>query len=521
MVSVDAINNFREGKDEIRDLDNARMLTPLTHNAVDTRIIGGQVSNVDEFPYYVNLTTVSGCGGTLIAPRIVLTAGHCFGRYINATISVGSGAGNPNKQVVKVKDSIRHPGMGDPTMLSYDFRLLLLESPGAEIQEPRAVISPLFEEPSDDTLLTIIGLGKVADGEKPTQLHHAEVPVVNTEDCINMYDVTNGQHDVRPDLMFCAGDIVNGGIDSCNGDSGGPAVYKATVKKHEVVGVTSWGNGCGDAAFPGVYAKVSTAFPWIKAQVCDEWNADADFCDKIPTNDNACNATSLEAGGSILSFTLDHATAEVGEVRPDIGTSNGQDSCHSNNGWCQSEPDGPSIQNSIWYTVIGPHTGCISIETSGGDTQLALWYVNNDSECSNFDTAFTQVAANDDSGIVGGDSGGGPESEYAAALTNIIVKPGIKYYVQLDSWNGQDVSGGKIKAEICGSIECGDSVIPYDLVLDSAIQCCNPKRSVVGPACCGQLGYNPEHQKCCNGQYVTSKTQECIDNKGLRRHHYH
>ena len=39
------------------------------------RIIGGEISDPGEFPYYVDL---DGCGGTLIAPRVVLTACKCF-----------------------------------------------------------------------------------------------------------------------------------------------------------------------------------------------------------------------------------------------------------------------------------------------------------------------------------------------------------------------------------------------------------------------------------------------------------
>ena len=37
----------------------------------DTRIVGGQQSDPGEFPYYVDL---NGCGGSLVAPDVVLTA---------------------------------------------------------------------------------------------------------------------------------------------------------------------------------------------------------------------------------------------------------------------------------------------------------------------------------------------------------------------------------------------------------------------------------------------------------------
>ena len=35
------------------------------------------------------------------------------------------------------------------------------------------------------------------------------------------------------------------------------------------VGVVSWGIGCGNEDFPGVYSRVSSAYVWIRNKVCD------------------------------------------------------------------------------------------------------------------------------------------------------------------------------------------------------------------------------------------------------------
>jgi secreted trypsin-like serine protease len=63
--------------------------------------------------------------------------------------------------------------------------------------------------------------------------------------------------------MFCAGDMENGGVDTCLGDSGGPVIINdgpATL-----VGITSWGvSGCGEPGSPGVYTRVSFFLDWIK-----------------------------------------------------------------------------------------------------------------------------------------------------------------------------------------------------------------------------------------------------------------
>lgn len=61
--------------------------------------------------------------------------------------------------------------------------------------------------------------------------------------------------------MFCAG-YEEGGKDTCQGDSGGPLVCEIDGK-YTVLGATSWGRGCGDAGYPGVYTHIRNLLPWI------------------------------------------------------------------------------------------------------------------------------------------------------------------------------------------------------------------------------------------------------------------
>ena len=57
---------------------------------------------------------------------------------------------------------------------------------------------------------------------------------------------------------------------SSQGDSGGPLVGTNDNGELVQVGVVSWGIGCAEAAFPGVYSRVSEAYDWIQSTVCDK-----------------------------------------------------------------------------------------------------------------------------------------------------------------------------------------------------------------------------------------------------------
>lgn len=57
--------------------------------------------------------------------------------------------------------------------------------------------------------------------------------------------------------MMCSGSPY-GGRDACQGDSGGPLVVDGVL-----IGIVSWGRGCAQLGFPGVYAYVAAVRPWI------------------------------------------------------------------------------------------------------------------------------------------------------------------------------------------------------------------------------------------------------------------
>lgn len=83
------------------------------------------------------------------------------------------------------------------------------------------------------------------------------VPVVSQEKCSENYSIYGLE---ITDTMICAG-FDEGGKSACPGDSGGPMV---TVDTNILVGIVTWGIGCGEPKIPAVYARVSEVRDWIK-----------------------------------------------------------------------------------------------------------------------------------------------------------------------------------------------------------------------------------------------------------------
>ncbi len=54
-------------------------------------------------------------------------------------------------------------------------------------------------------------------------------------------------------------------IDTCQGDSGGPLMMFTSIQQWVLVGITSYGHGCAQAEYSGIYTRVVYYLDWIRS----------------------------------------------------------------------------------------------------------------------------------------------------------------------------------------------------------------------------------------------------------------
>merc|ERR1711907_394271 len=252
----------------------------LKAKVVANRIVGGEQSTEGEFPYYVEVGY--GCGGALIAPQVMLYAAHCTPSLgAGTSVQVGAYKAQSTQYGVtrKCTKVVDHPNYNKRTM-DNDFALCKLNAP-VTLDDDRAILVLNEEDsvPATGEDLIVMGVGALKEGgNSPQFLHNVTVPTISNTKC-NKGAYYGGE---ITDNMLCAG-FDEGKKDSCQGDSGGPIVRRQWdaansrfVDSH--VGVVSWGYGCAAPKKPGVYARTSKGFGWIKETVCDDFGVSATFC---------------------------------------------------------------------------------------------------------------------------------------------------------------------------------------------------------------------------------------------------
>jgi len=287
------------------------------------RIHGGWDSKEDRYSYaQVNLKWREEghqCGGSLIAPDIVLTAGHCYGSFDK--IEIGKYEKNDVTDISEEFESdfeIVHPDYDEDTT-RYDIMLVKLK--GTSTLATPVRVNKEEAIPSNGSMLTVIGVGYNADWDLPDVFQEASVQYQDNDQCDDLVDengiTLNG--DLYPD-MLCAG---YDGRDSCYGDSGSPLVLKGGSEEEDIqIGVVSWGYECA-GTLPGIYSRLGylPIYNFIENYVCLFSDEPPDYmeCDKwtmTPTVTPSKNPTGVPTQSPSATPSIVPTATPTQTIRP-------------------------------------------------------------------------------------------------------------------------------------------------------------------------------------------------------------
>jgi len=267
IVSIQAFT--RPSKSPFFEISNGK-LVPIRNETASGRIVGGYDAEPGDAPWMVSLQwgivrPTHFCGGSIIRPNWVLTAGHCTLAFPDIGISTVV-AGLHDLSEFDGGEQVRHVTLSnmwtheeyDGLYGPHDLGLLVFQTPFTFEGNVNAIALP---EPGEihTGYAVLYGWGSVSSTlypEHPDILQTAVMPIVPIEACRGTWD---GPPDLIHDNHVCAG-LIQGGRGACDLDRGG-----ALTLDGEIVGIVTFATiPCGRPSAPSVHVRVSAYISWIE-----------------------------------------------------------------------------------------------------------------------------------------------------------------------------------------------------------------------------------------------------------------
>ncbi|BES91676.1 Tryp_SPc [Nesidiocoris tenuis] len=272
------------------------------------RIVGGVKTVSHELPWMVRLTKLGNfyCGGSLIADRYVVTAGHCVASYIDGAPAEPAATRGPvrnykvlspekvvleiggyklkkdERDVIKrpVERIILHPDydvfLSDGVLIQRN-DLALLEFQPVEFSEKILPIClpPQDSDIRDGTIVMVSGWGSTnqetlsnPQTSLPKVLMKTALKKIPFDDCRSNENIEQFFKPVNGFSSLNVICLMGDDTDSCRGDSGGPGSV-LTAQGHFLIAIVSWGVGCNQPDFPAVYTRISNYIEFIRSNTQD------------------------------------------------------------------------------------------------------------------------------------------------------------------------------------------------------------------------------------------------------------